>query len=330
MFKFRKSQKKIFIPDNESYIGGPKTFLTNLGEYFKKNSIEITDELKKAALILFPVAYDKERLLEFKKNGGKIIQRLDGIYYPSKHNPDELEFNKVIQDIYLEYSDYVIFQSEYSKAQCFKMLGVKSSDNYSIIINGVNKDIFYPAEENIIKDEIQLISTGNFRNIDMIEPIVLALDTLADKYKFKLNIAGRISNPELKKFFDRKYISLKGELDLGGVSQELRSNNIFLYSHLNPPCPNSVIEAISSGLPVVGFDSGSMSELLPFSTDLLAKVSDDLFQVYKDFDSRKLAEKIEYLFNNFEKYSNTARDNSKLYDFQECGNSYVNVFNKIL
>jgi len=33
-------------------------------------------------------------------------------------------------------------------------------------------------------------------------------------------------------------------------------------AEVNPPCPNSVIEALACGLPVVGFNSGSIKELV--------------------------------------------------------------------
>jgi len=42
----------------------------------------------------------------------------------------------------------------------------------------------------------------------------------------------------------------------------MRSSHLLFSAEINPPCPNSVIEALGCGLPVVGFDTGSLRELL--------------------------------------------------------------------
>ena len=93
---------------------------------------------------IFPVQYNLVVLDKIKKLNGKIIQRLDGIYYPSKHGDKHIELNSDIKEIYLKYADHIVFQSEYSRKQCFEMLGIKEQQNYSIIINGVNKEFLYP------------------------------------------------------------------------------------------------------------------------------------------------------------------------------------------
>ena len=45
-----------------------------------------------------------------------------------------------------------------------------------------------------------------------------------------------------------------------------RSAHMYFSAELNPPCPNSVIEALACGLPVVGYDTGSLQELVGSTT----------------------------------------------------------------
>ena len=58
-------------------------------------------------------------------------------------------------------------------------------------------------------------------------------------------------------------ISFQGHIPREKVKEILSNNKrIFFLLELNPPCPNSLIEAISVGLPCIGFDTGSFKELL--------------------------------------------------------------------
>jgi glycosyltransferase involved in cell wall biosynthesis len=300
--------------------------MQNLKSYLDKYGFPYSKLHKKAKSIFFPVSFDKDILRQIKDKNGAIIQRLDGVYYPSKHGEEYIEHNKDIKDIYLNYSSFIIFQSRYSKKQCFAMFGEKREDEYTTILNGVNKNIFYPAEKKRkVVEKVRFVTTGNFRNIDMIEPVVKALDTLKDRFNFELAVVGPIKE-EISNLFDRDYIIKKGKKTLIEVADILRTGDIFIYSHLNPPCPNSVIEAVSCGLPVVGFNSGAMTELLFFTKDLLADVSDDVFQRYEYFDYMKLAEKIILAVEQHEFYQEKALENSHLYSFEECGVKYLECF----
>jgi glycosyltransferase involved in cell wall biosynthesis len=326
----------LFIPfKNKENIGGPSTFMANLKEYLILKSFKFHSNPKKfkeSSGIFFPISYDKYLLSYFKNNILPIIQRLDGIYYPSKHGKNFEELNKDIKDIYSNFSTHIIFQSQYCKIQCFEMFGELSDNRYSIIYNGADKKIFYPGKKlnNKKNNTIKLITTGNFRNIDMLEPVIIALDILSPNHKFEFTIIGPISNRKISKFVKRPYVKYIKKLNLKKVADYLRTSDIFIYSHLNPPCPNSVIEAISCGIPVVSFDSGSMSELLFFSKDLLAPVSDKIFQEYREFNPILLKNKIEYALKNLDPLKKRAMEYSDLYSFENTGASYIKLFNQLL
>ncbi len=332
MFHKSHTEQPLFVDYQYTYIGGPKTFMYNLQTFLESKDYYTTKDVKKAKGIFFATKYKFDVLDYFKSINGPIIQRLDGVFYAEKHGGD-LQYSDVdAKEIYNKYSTYYIFQSDYSLRQCLSSYGEVSEDKYSIIVNGAHENLFYALEnsEPEIKGKVKFITTGNFRNIDMIEPVVLALDKLTKDLDFELHVYGDISNKSLIDFIDRPYLIWHGQQDLEVIAKGVRESHIFLYSHLNPPCPNSVVEAISAGIPVVGFDSGAMSELLDFSTELLAPVSDNLFQSYEEFDYKKLQEKLILAVENYSKFKKLAIENNNKYTFESCGQSYLEIFNKLI
>ncbi|MBU1863209.1 MAG: glycosyltransferase [Candidatus Omnitrophica bacterium] len=328
------THESLYVPFRRiEYVGGPSTFRKNLKKFLDKRGFCYSNSPRKSRLIFFPVTYPEHTLKKIKKEGGKVIQRLDGVYYPSKHREEYVHLNKDLRNIYLHYADFVIFQSENSRAQCFTMLGEKSREQYEIIVNGVDKTIFYPNPTYMWtpkEEKIRFITTGTFRNKDMLEPIVETLDLLKDKINFELTVVGPIVNPALGMLLNREYVIHREAKKLSDVAQLLRENHVFLFTQQNPCCPNSVLEAISCGIPVVGFDSGAMSELLFFSQDLLAYVSAELFKKYEDYDYARFAEKIVLVTEKYDFYRDRSLQYSHLYSFDECGEKYLNIFQRFL
>jgi glycosyltransferase involved in cell wall biosynthesis len=318
----------IYIPFDKKFQGGPGTFMDNLKNYLAGENYNIQNDPEKARHIFFPIEYQLDFLKKIQSHKGSIIQRLDGIYYPSKHGSEFIKYNQIIHTIYKHFSTHVIFQSEYSKNQCFEMFGEKKKPEFTVIHNGANKHIFFPENTLPPLDKGYILTTsGHFRNPDMLEPIIYALDQLRD-IPFSLNVLGPISKPEIKPLLERPYIFHRERLSLKEIAGYLQKSHIFLYSHLNPPCPNSVIEAISCGLPVVGFKSGAMQELCSFNSDLLAPVSNKIFQEYHEFNPETLKEKILLAISNYDTYRSQALNHTNDFDFNSCGNAYMKVFNK--
>ena len=319
---------KIFIPfEKYKNIGGPTTFMLNLKKELDNHGYRYSKSLQFAKGMFFPITEPIKNIQKIKRAKGKIIQRLDGVYYPSKHGKNYINKNKLIKDIYENYSDMIIFQSKYSKQQCFEMLGSKQKNQYKIICNGTDKSIFYPGKKKVLQNKVTFITTGNIRNQDMIMPVIEALDILkAKNYNFEFRLVRPLNLSNREDIVSKEYVVYKDKMSIENVAKELRQCDIFIYSHLNPPCPNSVIEAVSCGLPVVSFDSGSIKELCFFNTDLLAYVSSDIFQKYKDFNSQILAEKLELSIKKYAIYKLNALKHAHLYSMTNCAKAYIDVF----
>ena len=60
-----------------------------------------------------------------------------------------------------------------------------------------------------------------------------------------------------------------------------RSAHVLFSADLNAACPNSVIEALACGLPVVGFDTGALNELVIGDAGRLVPYSGDPWRLEK-------------------------------------------------
>jgi glycosyltransferase involved in cell wall biosynthesis len=349
----------VYIPENDfKNIGGPTTFIKNLAKYFKESGVDYTtDNHDDAQSILFPINFDTSILKEYKKKDKPIIQRLDGVAPYPWHNFQgigQLWMKHVyenswigpkrqvkyildmyqINHVYQNYSDLVIFQSEYCKNLCFDAMKPIDSDKYTIIHNGVHSDIFYPLKEKELGDLPTFVMTGRFRRKDMLLPVLDALDLLKEKYKFRLKLIGPLEDKDVEREANqRNYIDYKGPMTTLEIAKELRSSDIYIFASLNAPCPNALLEAVSSGLPIVSYDYGSVLELLNFCPDLIAETKpsyNPFIKSGKHLSAEALMEKLELSLNQFSHYKDLALVHSKDYSFEKCGDKYISAIKKLI
>lgn len=266
----------IYVPSVRMRIGGPRSFMQLWVRVAKAQGWRIThNRFARAKAAIIAIAMDPSALREWKRRNpnANVIQRLDGVFYdPQKSDFDPVR-NVDLETVYHELADIIVFQSKYSRLQCEHFLGKSKNAKHShVILNGTDLHQFVPVSggKPTSGNAFRLITAGNFRDPEMLEPILVALDAL--EHEFELEIAGPIQAELRSKVDERSYARVLGPLNSTVLAEKLRSADVFLFSFLNPNCPNSVIEAIASGLPVVSFDSGAMRELCEFNSDLLAPV----------------------------------------------------------
>jgi glycosyltransferase involved in cell wall biosynthesis len=87
---------------------------------------------------------------------------------------------------------------------------------------------------------------------------------LSGTFPLELVVAGRLS-PEQKALYQAKSrvpISWAGLIPRDAIPVLDRSAHLLYSADLNAACPNSVIEALACGLPVAGFATGALPELV--------------------------------------------------------------------
>jgi len=82
-------------------------------------------------------------------------------------------------------------------------------------------------------------------------------------------------------------------------------------AEVNPPCPNSVIEALACGLPVIGFDTGSLSEIVPGDAGRLAAYGANPWKLQKP-DISALEHVAVEVLEDQPRFRNAARQQAEL------------------
>ena len=76
-------------------------------------------------------------------------------------------------------------------------------------------------------------------------------------------------------------INWLGVVDHARIPELDRSAHLLFSADVNAACPNSVIEAMACGLPVLGFDTGSLAELVQGDAGKVVPYDGDVWRLEK-------------------------------------------------
>ncbi|HAZ28785.1 MAG TPA: hypothetical protein DCY48_03380 [Candidatus Magasanikbacteria bacterium] len=314
-------------------IGGTRTFAEQFTRGLRSRGITVISDPNQPYDVFFTITGNNiTDAIQAKKQRIPIIQRLDGVYYYSLHGVPYFLLNAKMKMIHNWLADVVIYQSKYSKFCCERFLGKSRAKHFSVIYNGVDCLQFSPAEAHEVPQEHKkiLFTASVFRRKDMIEPIIKALDILWERRKdFIFLVAGNFLSEAKKSFLDlqRPYTKFIGPVTRSELPNHLRSSHVFLFSSINPPCPNSVLESMSSGVPICGIAMGAMPELVEHGRDgLLVPHHHDNFWHLHPIDIKTFASNIEYMMNHHKKMGNHARNHvEREFSFNRMLDQYIEV-----
>jgi len=333
---------KILIPFHLRDIGGPSSFVRKFQVGMERRGHEITfDERSGYDLILVIVQAPFSVLTKAQNLKKPIVQRLDGVYYWSVAGWRFPLLNLKATLIRHFFSDYTIYQSEYSKRSTERFLGKRIRLPHTIIYNGVDTNYFSPIgnKKNLRDTPEQRIffTASEFRRKDQILPILEALMYYRTHYSqsFKFVIAGSFNRELIG--FDKQLSRYPWVHFLGKIlNEELpsyeRAADVFLFTHLNPPCPNNIIEAMSLGLPVCGVADGAMPELIVENeSGLLVKATGEAYWRHRKYNPAIFASNLNQIVQQQEKYSVASRKYAEQhFSLESMLDQYEAIFRKIL
>jgi glycosyltransferase involved in cell wall biosynthesis len=259
--------------------GGPSSFQAKLINGLTALGIETHHDIRKPgtqAVLVIGATRHLDELLYAKRHHIRIVQRLDGMNWLHKrqhtgwkHYLRSERMNLQLSFIRRWLADEIVYQSNFTRDWWNTVYSSLHKPN-KVIHNAVDLNTFTPkGKGQPPKDFVRLLVVeGSFKGgheRDLFNAVEAAnrLSARLDK-KVELMIVGNA--PQHMR--DQVASSHKAEVRwMGLVPHEKipemdRSAHLLFPAEINAACPNSVVEALASGLPVVSYATGSLPELI--------------------------------------------------------------------
>lgn len=329
----------IAFPHKPQKHGGPGSFQMRLEKTLKDKGWNISyfDETDHPDLVMVIGGTKKLwQLIRFRLKGVPVIFRLDGINWLHKKVKVSLWgwfYNEVTnflsQIIRLFISNHIIYQSKFVE-EWWKKKGWKCKTKSSVIHNGVSLNEFKPS----LKEQTNRISLfcveGNLDyspySLDLLNKLQEELIEYSDFGS--LILYGSFNDMSSKDKLNPS-IDYRGHIHRSEISNVYR-NGIYLSLDVNAACPNTVIEALASGIPVIGFDTGALKELVTNKGGIIVPYGSDPWELeFPDFNA--LCEAATKVMEDWDQYSKQARILAEeMYNLDDVVDKYLNVIEESL
>ena len=307
-------------------MGGMTSFRLKFEAGLKARAVNVTHNPDEATESVLVIAGTRNLLplWRAKRRGLRVVQRLDGINWVHRKKNTGLKHflraeygNWILSFIRSRIATHILYQSEFSHRWWDDWYG-KPNIPFSVVHNGIDLKIYNPdGVSDLPKDKFRvLIVEGNLGGgYDMgLENAIQLTETLAEQYHLpvELMVVGKISEEHKASVQARSRISIQwaGAVPREQIPQMDRSAHLLFSADINAACPNSVIEAMACGLPVVGFDTGALNELVVGDSGRLVAYGGDVWKLDRP-DIAALAKAAAEILNDQNHFRHAARASGK-------------------
>jgi glycosyltransferase involved in cell wall biosynthesis len=269
----------VFILPRLHGFGGPASFRNRLEKGLEVNGVRIVESITDPecnSILVIGGTRELGLLWKAKRNGIRIVQRLNGMNWIHKKQRVPVgyflrcEINNLLLRLIRKYfADRIIYQSQFAHKWWQTVNGLVNA-TATVIYNGVDLDEFSPTGiEKPPEDHYRILMVeahvggGYESGLDTAVRLTQTLSQQVDK-PVRLTVAGNVQK-HLQTYWSRQS---GGLVDWVGVVPGYqipaldRSAHMLFSADLNAACPNAVIEALASGLPVLAYSTGSLPEII--------------------------------------------------------------------
>lgn len=285
--------KRICIIPKVHGVGGMVSFLHKFSAGAQARGVQVTSDLTDtpySAVLVIGGARQVPLLYRAKQRGVRVVQRLDGINWIHTVRPISLKHslraeygNLLLAFIRRFMADKIIYQSTFSQRWWNERFGALKTPA-SVAYNGVDLDVYSPGGERS-SDVYRLLvvegSLGGGYENGLENAVRLAEGLAARGWPMEVQVVGEVA-PSLKaEWTARSGVPLRwaGLVKREAIPALMRAAHLLFSADIHPACPNSVIEALACGLPVVSFDTGSLAELVTPDCGFIAPYGNDSWKL---------------------------------------------------
>ncbi len=269
-------------------------FVTGLND----RGIEVDHDLQRAkcdAILVIGGTRDLPGLWNAKRRGVRIVQRLNGMNWlhrkfrtGTRHYLRAEYGNLILRIIRSKIADHVIYQSDFARTWWEREHGPTRVAS-SVVYNGIDLDTYAPDETPSSQPptstfQLLMVEGSLMGGYELgLETAVQLVECLNSSYRLELGqpvelmVVGRVADNVKMKYAGKTNhpIVWRGLVNPEEIPDIDRSAHLLYASDINAACPNSVIEALACGTPVLSFDTGALPELVhgdagrvvPYSSD---------------------------------------------------------------
>ncbi len=327
-----EKRARICLIPRLSGIGGMVSFQEKLTFGLKDREIEVCFDLGDTpydAVLVIGGSRQINRLWQVKRKGSLIVQRLDGMNWIHRVIKTGLRHwlraeygNFVLSTIRSSIAQKIAYQSNFSRDWWEKVRGKANCPN-EVIHNGVDLTKFSPGKESDLPNEFirlllvegSLLGGYEFGLINAIKLASLVAHSHIGDWKIELMVVGKVSQETREQCEswvnqpgenERLNINWAGEVPHSQIAGIYQSAHIFFSADINAACPNSVLEALACGTPVISFDTGALPELLGDAGGIAVPYGGDPWQLEPP-DIQSLAASASEILSNLTHYQQSAR-----------------------
>jgi glycosyltransferase involved in cell wall biosynthesis len=330
---------RICIVPRVDGLAGVASFRLKFEEGLRLRGLNITHDLSQQADAILVLAGTRNLLplWRARRLGMRIVQRLDGINWVHRVHWAGLRYtlraiygNANLSLIRARLADHVIYQSQFIKQwwqDWYRPARVPSS----VILNGVDLNRYTPngLHERPSQHYRLLVVEGSLAgglDSGLFDAADLA-NTLSKKFKIELMIVGRVDRRAKSKLKKQSAfrIQFMGLIPREQIPWLMRSSHLLFSAEVNPPCPNSVIEALACGLPVIGFDTGSLAEIVEGEAGRLVPYGGNPWKL-EPADIPALADAATEVLEDQMRFRKSAREQAQsVFDVDKMMDEYLKV-----